>query len=144
MPRIQTKLKVRVKQFSLNKELVLLSNNESYDIVIVGSSLLGQICALLCGKLNLKTLLISKNFINENTIKEVSFDDETARLLESIGVYSKIKDVINTPTYTDLVTTGSKIVQRSPVIKTKNSFPSLLTFIPGDLEDKMLKICSEA
>ncbi len=122
----------------------MLSNNESYDIIIVGSSLLGQICALLCGKLNLKTLLISKNFINENTIKEVSFDDETARLLESIGVYSKIKDVINTPTYTDLVTTGSKIVQRSPVIKTKNSFPSLLTFIPGDLEDKMLKICSEA
>ena len=121
----------------------MLSNNESFDIVIVGSGLLGQICALLCGKFNLRTLLISKNSINENAIKEISFDDETARLLESIGVYAKIKDVINIPTYTDLVTTESTIVQRSPVIKAKNSFPSLMTFIPDDLEEKMLKSCSE-
>ncbi len=121
----------------------MLSNNDSYDIVIVGSGLLGQICALLCGKYNLRTLLISKKSFNENTIKEVSFDDETARLLDSIQVYSKIKDVINTPKYTDLVTIESNIVQRSPVIKANNNFPSLITFIPNDLDEKMLESCSE-
>ena len=121
----------------------MVNNNESFDIVIVGSGLLGQICALLCSKFNLKTLLISKNSINENALKEISFDDETARLLDSIGAYSKINDLINMPTYTDLVTTDSTIVQRSPVIKAKNSFPSLMTFIPGDLEKEMLKSCSE-
>ena len=121
----------------------MISSNESYDIVVVGSGVLGQICALLCGKFNLKTLLVSKNSINENTVKEVSFDDETARLLDTIQAYSKIKDVINTPTYTDLVTTGSNIVQRSPVIKAKNNFPSLITFKPNDLEEKMIKSCSE-
>ena len=78
-------------------------NNESYDVVVIGSGLLGQICALLCGKYNLKTLLLSQNYINENAINESSFDDETARLLERIGVYSKINDLINTPSFTDLV-----------------------------------------
>ena len=75
----------------------MLANNESYDVVVAGSGLLGQVCALLCGKYNLKTLLLSQNFINENTLNEVSFDDETARLLDSIGVYSMINDLINTP-----------------------------------------------
>ncbi len=121
----------------------MLDNNESYDVVIVGSGLLSQICALLCGKYNLKTLLLSQNFINENALNEASFDDETARLLDSIGVYSKINDLINTPSFTDLVTINSKIVQRSPVIKAKNSFPSLITFTPGDLEKKILLSCND-
>ena len=121
----------------------MLSNNESYDIVIIGSGLLGQICALLCSKFKLRTLLITKNTINGNTLKDVSFDDETARLLDRIGAYSKINDLVNTPTFTDLVTKSDIIVQRSPVVKTKNSFSSLTTFIPSDLEDKMLKSCSE-
>ncbi len=121
----------------------MVNNNESFDIIIVGSGLLGQICALLCSKFNLKTLLISKNSINENALKEISFDDETARLLDSIGAYSKINGLINMPTYTDLMTTDSTIVQRSPVIKAKNSFPSLMTFTPGDIEEEMLKSCSE-
>ena len=90
----------------------MLSNNESYDIVIIGSGLLGQICALLCGKFKLRTLLITKNTINGNTLKDVSFDDETARLLDRIGAYSKINDLVNTPTFTDLVTKGDTIVQR--------------------------------
>ena len=121
----------------------MLDNNESYDVVVAGSGLLGQVCALLCGKYNLKTLLLSQNLINENTLNEVSFDDETARILDSIGIYSMINDLINKPSFTDLVTTNSKIVQRSPVINAKNSFPSLITFTPGDLEKKMLLSCND-
>ena len=94
--------------------MILVNNNESFDIVIVGSGLLGQICALLCSKFNLKTLLISKNSINENALKEISFDEETARLLDSIGVYSKINDLINMPTYTDLVRTCLLYTSPSP------------------------------
>jgi len=75
----------------------LQSNHESYDIIIVGSDLLGEICALLCSKFNLKTLLISKNTISKNILRDVSFDDETARVLDSIGVYSKINNLVNTP-----------------------------------------------
>ena len=70
--------------------MILISSNESYDIGVVGSGVLGQICALLCGKFTLKTLLVSKNSINENTVKEVSFDDETARLLDTIQALSLI------------------------------------------------------
>ena len=121
----------------------MLSNNESYDIVIVGSGLLGQICAMLCGRYKLKTLLLSQNLMNENVLSEASFDDETARILDSIGVYSKINDLVNTPSFADLVTTNSKIVQRSPVIKAKNGFPSLITFTPGNLEKKMLQACND-
>ena len=121
----------------------MLDNNESYDVVVAGSGLLGQVCALLCAKYNLKTLLLSQYSINENTLNEASFDDETARILDSIGVYSMINDLINKPSFTDLVTTNSKIVQRSPVIKAKNSFPSLITFAPGDLEKKMLLSCND-
>ena len=106
----------------------MVNNNESFDIVIVGSGLLGQICALLCSKFNLKTLLISKNSINENALKEISFDDETARLLDSIGAYSKINDLINMPTYTDLMTTDSTIcllyTSPSPRDRQKSRMPS--------------------
>ena len=120
--------------------------NNVFKLNLLHSS--AQICpnspepTITMSKLSLLFTKINSLF-NENALKEISFDEETARLLDSIGVYSKINDLINMPTYTDLVTTDSTIVQRSPVIKAKNSFPSLMTFIPGDLEEEMLKSCIE-
>ena len=90
MAWIQTKLKVRVKRFHY-LGVFLTSNNNQYDVAIVGFGLIGQICARVCSQYNLRTLVIESRSDTEFSSNAISFDDESLRLLEGIGLYDALK-----------------------------------------------------
>ena len=105
MAWIQTKLKVRVKRFNC-LGVILTSNINQYDVAIVGFGLIGQICAKVCSQYNLRTLVIESKPDTEFSSKAVSFDDESLRLLENVGLYDSLKVFLNKPDFTDIVLTN--------------------------------------
>ena len=135
MALIQTKLKVRVKRFHY-LEVFLTSNNNQYDVAIVGFGLIGQICARVCSQYNLRTLVIESRSDTEFSSNAISFDDESLRLLEGIGLYDALKVFLNKPDFTDIVLSNGKVIQRSPVLNTENDFPSICTFFQPEIEKK--------
>ena len=115
MAWIQTKLKVRVNRFHY-LGVILNSNINQYDVAIVGFGLIGQICAKVCSQYNLRTLVIESKSDTEFSSKAVSFDDESLRLLENVGLYDSLKEFLNKPDFTDIVLTNGKVIQRNPVL----------------------------
>ena len=105
----------------------MTSNINQYDVAIVGFGLIGQICAKVCSQYNLRTLVIESKSDTEFSSKDISFDDESLRLLENIGLYDALKVFLNKPDFTDIVLTNGKVIQRNPVLHTDNDFPSICT-----------------
>ena len=121
----------------------MTSNINQYDVAIVGFGLIGQICAKVCSHYNLRTLVIESRLDNEYSSNAVSFDDESLRLLESIGLYDALKVFLNKPDFTDIVLTNGKVIQRNPVLNTDNDFPSVCTFFQPEIEKKIREICKK-
>ena len=87
----------------------MTGNINQYDIAIVGFGLIGHICAIVCSQYNLRTLVIESKSNTEFSSKDVSFDDESLRLLENVGLYDALKVFLNKPDFTDIVLTLSLI-----------------------------------
>lgn len=119
----------------------MTSNNNQYDIAIVGFGLIGQICAKVCSQYNLRTLVIESRSDAEFSSNNISFDDESLRLLESIGLYDPLKVLLNKPDFTDIVLTNGRVIQRNPVLNTDNGFPSICTFFQPEIEKIVRKEC---
>ena len=119
----------------------MTSNNNQYDVAIVGFGLIGQICAKVCSQFNLRTLVIEPRSDAEFCSNALSFDDESLRLLESIGLYDSLKVFLNKPDFTDIVLTNGRVIQRSPVLNTDNGFPSVCTFFQPDIDKTIREIC---
>ena len=119
----------------------MTSNINQYDVAIVGFGLIGQICAKVCSQYNLRTLVIESKSDTEFSTKAVSFDDESLRLLESIGLYDPLKVLLNKPDFTDIVLTNGRVIQRNPVLNTDNGFPSICTFFQPEIEKIVRKEC---
>ncbi len=119
----------------------MTSNNNQYDVAIVGSGLLGQICAKVCSQFDLRTLVIDSKSDNEFSFNAISFDDESLRLLKGIGLYDSIKGFLNKPDFTDIVLTNGRVIQRNPVLNTDNGFPSICTFFLPEIEQIIREIC---
>ena len=112
-----------------------------YDVAIVGSGLISQICAKVCSQYNLKTLVIESVSEVNFSSNAISFDDESLRLLDSLGLYDVLRDFINKPDFTDIVLSNGKVIQRNPVLNTNNGFPSICTFYQPEIEKILRKIC---
>jgi 2-polyprenyl-6-methoxyphenol hydroxylase-like FAD-dependent oxidoreductase len=119
----------------------LTSNINQYDVAIVGFGLIGQICAKVCSRYNLRTLVIESRSDAEFTSNAISFDDESLRLLEGIGLYNAVKVFLNKPDFTDIVLTNGRVIQRNPVLNTDNGFPSICTFFQPEIEKIIREIC---
>ncbi len=119
----------------------MASKINQYDVAIVGFGLIGQICAKVCSQYNLKTLVIESRSDTEFSSNAVSFDDESLRLLECIGLYDALKAYLNKPDFTDIILTNGKVIQRNPVLNTDNDFPSICTFFPPEIEKTIREIC---
>ena len=119
----------------------MTSNNNQYDVAIVGFGLIGQICAKVCSQYNLRTLVIESRLDSEFSSNAISFDDESLRLLESIGLYDALKVFLNKPDFTDIVLTNGRVIQRNPVLNTDNGFPSICTFFQPEIEKIIRKEC---
>jgi len=119
----------------------LTSNINQYDVAIVGFGLIGQICAKVCSKYNLKTLVIESRSDAEFSSNAISFDDESLRLLEGIGLYDSLKVLLNKPDFTDIILTNGRVIQRNPVLNTDNGFPSICTFFQPEIERVTREIC---
>ena len=74
-------------------------------------------------------------------IRDRSFDDESLRLLEGIGLYDYLKVLLNKPDFTDIVLTNGRVIQRNPVLNTDNGFPSICTFFQPEIEKIIREIC---
>ncbi len=119
----------------------MTSNNNQYDVAIVGFGLIGQICAKVCSQYNLRTLVIESRSDAEFSSNAISFDDESLRLLESIGLYDSLKELLNKPDFIDIVLTNGRVIQRNPVLNTDNGFPSICTFFQPEIEKIIRKEC---
>ena len=119
----------------------MTSNINQYDVAIVGFGLIGQICAKVCSQYNLRTLVIESKPDTEFSSKAVSFDDESLRLLENVGLYDALKVFLNKPDFTDIVLTNGRVIQRNPVLNTDNDFPSICTFFQPEIERVIREIC---
>ena len=119
----------------------MTSNINQYDVAIVGFGLIGQICAKVCSQYNLRTLVIESKSDTEFSSKAVSFDDESLRLLENVGLYDALKVFLNKPDFTDIVLTNGKVIQRNPVLHTDNDFPSVCTFFQPEIEKIIREKC---
>ena len=119
----------------------MTSNINQYDVAIVGFGLIGQICAKVCSKYNLKTLVIESRSDAEFSSNAISFDDESLRLLEGIGLYDSLKVLLNKPDFTDIILTNGRVIQRNPVLNTANGFPSICTFFQPEIERVIREIC---
>ena len=118
-------------------------NNNQYDVAIVGFGLIGQICAKVCSHYSLKTLVIESRSDAEFSSNAISFDDESLRLLQSVGLYNVLKVFLNKPDFTDIILSNGKVIQRNPVFNTDNDFPSICTFFQPDIEKTIREICKE-
>ena len=119
----------------------MISNNNQYDVAIVGFGLIGQICAKVCSQYNLRTLVIESRLDAEFSSNAISFDDESLRLLEGIGLYDSLKVLLNKPDFTDIILTNGRVIQRNPVLNTDNGFPSICTFFQPEIEKIIREIC---
>ncbi len=119
----------------------MTSNINQYDVAIVGFGLIGQICAKVCSQYNLRTLVIESKLDTEFSSNAVSFDDESLRLLENVGLYDALKEFLNKPDFTDIVLTNGKVIQRNPVLYTDNGFPSVCTFFQPEIEKIIREKC---
>ena len=119
----------------------MTSNNNQYDVAIVGFGLIGQVCAKVCSQYNLRTLVIESRSDTEFSSNAISFDDESLRLLESIKLYDVLKVFLNKPDFTDIVLTNGRVIQRNPVLNTDNGFPSVCTFYQPEIEKTIKEIC---
>ena len=119
----------------------MTSNNNQYDVAIVGFGLIGQVCAKVCSQYNLRTLVIESRSDKEFSSNAISFDDESLRLLKSIELYDALKVFLNKPDFTDIVLTNGRVIQRNPVLNTDNGFPSVCTFYQPEIEKTIREIC---
>ena len=119
----------------------MTSNYNQYDVAIVGFGLIGQICAKVCSQYNLRTLVIDSRSDAEFSSNAVSFDDESLRLFEGIGLYDPLKVFLNRPEYTDIVLSNGKVIQRNPVFNTDNGLPSICTFFQPEIEKIIIETC---
>ncbi len=118
-----------------------MTDSNQYDIIIVGFGLIGQICAKVCSQFNLKTLVIETRKSTDYSSLEISYDDESMRLLDNLELYCKIKHLTNRPEFTDIVLSNGRVIQRNPVLITNNGFPSISTFYQPDLEKVIREDC---
>ena len=77
--------------------------NKVYDIAIIGSGSLSQVCAVLSQHYELDTVLIKANENESKNYDSLMLDDETMRLMNSIGVLENIIEDIFSPYFTDLI-----------------------------------------
>jgi len=96
--------------------------NKVYDIAIIGSGSLSQVCAVLSQHYELDTVLIKANENESKNYDSLMLDDETMRLMNSIGVLENIGEDIFSPYFTDLILPNGKVIQRNLVSKTHNGY----------------------
>ncbi|WP_424236903.1 FAD-dependent monooxygenase [Bhargavaea ginsengi] len=65
-----------------------------YDVIIAGAGPSGLIAANLCGLYGMKTLLIERNAGISEIPKAILVDDETLRVIDRIGLYPEMRQVI--------------------------------------------------
>ena len=120
-------------------ESKLSQHNEYYDIVIAGFGPVGQFCSNVLDQYGIKVGVIesSDNIFPEP--RAISIDDETQRLINSLGLWKDFKDSIIVPDYADLIFPNGKVVLRGPVAVTSNGFPFVSTFFQPELENLLRK-----
>ena len=96
--------------------------NKVYDVAIIGSGTLSQVCAALSQCYGLDTALIKNYEDTKVDYDSLMLDDETMRLLNSIGILEQIKSHIYSPYFTDLILPSGKVIQRNLVSKTNNGY----------------------
>ena len=96
--------------------------NKVYDIAIIGSGSLSQVCTVLSQHYELETVLIKASENESKNYDSLMLDDETMRLMNSIEVLENIKEDIFSPYFTDLILPNGKVIQRNLVSKTNNGY----------------------
>ena len=111
--------------------------NKVYDIAIIGSGPLSQVCAILSQHYELETVLIKNDENKSKHYDSLMLDDETMRLMNSIGILENIKKDIFSPYFTDLILPDGKIIQRNLVSKTNNGY-NQINFVNQNILQKAL------
>ena len=111
--------------------------NKVYDIAIIGSGSLSQVCTVLSQHYDLETVLISNDENESKNYDSLMLDDETMRLLNSIGILEDIGKDIFSPYFTDLILPDGKVIQRNLVPKTNNGY-NQINFVNQDILRKLL------
>ena len=94
--------------------------NKVYDIAIIGSGSLSQVCTTLSQHYKLETVLIKNDENESKNYDSLMLDDETMRLMNSLGILENIGEDIFSPYFTDLILPDGKVIQRNLVSKTNN------------------------
>ena len=111
--------------------------NKVYDIAIIGSGPLSQVCTALSQHYELETVLIKNAENKSKCYDSLMLDDETMRLMNSIDILENIKKDIFTPYFTDLILPDGKIIQRNLVSKTNNGY-NQINFVNQNILQKAL------
>ena len=111
--------------------------NKVYDIAIIGSGPLSQVCTVLSQHYDLETVLITNDENESKNYDSLMLDDETMRLLNSIGILEDIGEDIFSPYFTDLILPDGKVIQRNLVPKTNNGY-NQINFVNQNILRKAL------
>ena len=111
--------------------------NKVYDIAIIGSGPLSQVCTALSQHYDLETVLIINDKNESKNYDSLMLDDETMRLLNSIGILEEIGEDIFSPYFTDLILPDGKVIQRNLVPKTNNGY-NQINFVNQNILRKAL------
>ena len=111
--------------------------NKVYDIAIIGSGPLSQVCTALSQHYDLETVLITNDVNESKNYDSLMLDDETMRLLNSIGILEEIGEDIFSPYFTDLILPDGKVIQRNLVPKTNNGY-NQINFVNQNILRKAL------
>ena len=111
--------------------------NKVYDIAIIGSGSLSQVCTVLSQHYELETVLIKASENESKNYDSLMLDDETMRLMNSIGILENIGEDIFSPYFTDLILPNGKVIQRNLVSKTNNGY-NQINFVNQKYFEKLL------
>ncbi len=111
--------------------------NKVYDIAIIGSGPLSQVCIALSQHHELETVLIKNDENESENYDSLMLDDETMRLLNSLGILEDISEEIFSPYFTDLILPDGKVIQRNLVSRTNNGY-NQINFINQNIFRKAL------
>ena len=111
--------------------------NKVYDIAIIGSGPLSQVCTALSKRYELETVLIKNEECESKNYDSLMLDDETMRLLNSLGILEDIGEDIFSPYFTDLILPDGKVIQRNLVSKTNNGY-NQINFVNQNILRKVL------
>ena len=111
--------------------------NKVYDIAIIGSGSLSQVCTVLSQHYDLETVLITNEENESKNYDSLMLDDETMRLLNSIGILEDIGEDIFSPYFTDLILPDGRVIQRNLVPKTNNGY-NQINFVNQNILRKAL------